>query len=92
VNRIGENDRIAIGGRFGSDRRADGSARSGAVIDDHRLLQRLGEFLRNHPRHDVGSPSRGLRHDEADCLGRIRLDNRTRGGCEKTSVENQREK
>ena len=82
--------RVAVRRAFCDMRRADHAARAGAVLDDHRLPERVGELRRHHARDLVRRPARRRRHHDADdAVGiiRCRLGGERRGceesGCRK---------
>jgi hypothetical protein len=60
---VGEQERVIVGGQR-HDGRADVAVGAGAVVDDHRLPERVGERLRDQPRDDVRRAAGRERHDD----------------------------
>src|SRR5439155_10224098 len=58
--------RVAVGRGPGDGLHADVAGGAGAVIDDHRLPEAFGEFLRNDARRDVGRPAGRKGNDHAE--------------------------
>ena len=70
---VAEQQRVAVGRRLGDGVGADHAARAGAVVDDDRLAERLGQRLLHDARIEIDRAARRERHDDADRLRRIRL-------------------
>ena len=68
-----EEQRIAVGRRFGGDLGADDGAGAGPVVDDNLLPEHGRHFRREHARDDVAATAGSEGHDEFDGLGRISL-------------------
>jgi len=70
---IGEQDRVAVGGR-GRDRlRRDQAARTGTICDDDLLAESLRQTLGVEPGENVDGRARGQRNDHRDHPGGILL-------------------
>ncbi len=65
-----EQHRVAVGGGFRRGIVSDVAACAGAVLDDARLCDPLGELRRHDARHHVGGPAGWKRHDPAHRFGR----------------------
>jgi hypothetical protein len=83
----GEQQRIAVGRRPRCNGHAGIAASAAAVVDDHRLAQRLLQGERDDARNDVGRPARRERHDQGDHalgIGSVRGhgDDERRGRCQ----------
>ena len=66
---MAEQQRVAVGCRTRDGTRADRSAAAAAVVDGHRLVERVGQFLRHHAGHGVDAAAGRVRHDERDIAG-----------------------
>jgi hypothetical protein len=73
VRRSGEQQRIAVGRRFGDEVRAYGAAGARLVLDEELPPELVRKPRRQHPRRRVGESARGERHDDAHRPRRIRL-------------------
>ena len=62
---------IAVRTRAHRGLHAERAAATGAVVDDHRLLERLGQLLRQHTGDDIGATAGGEGHNQTHRLGRI---------------------
>ena len=76
----GDEQRMAIGRRLGGDICGDGVRGAGAVLDDERLLQAVGELVGEHARDDVGAAAGRSADHDAHRLGRVRLRERRAAG------------
>ncbi len=65
----GEQHRVAVGRLLLDVLGGDDAARPRLVVDDHRLLDVLGQALADLPRDRVGHAPRRERHDDRDRLG-----------------------
>src|SRR5213592_1012713 len=65
--------RVAVGVRVQHRLRADDAARAGAVLHQHRLLERVAQVLRDDAPGDVGARAGSERDDDADRLGWVVL-------------------
>ena len=61
-----ERDGVTVGGRFCRAADADRTARPRHVLDQHGLVERDLRPLGEDPRHGVGGPAGGERHDDGD--------------------------
>src|SRR4051812_4746428 len=69
---------MAVRLRLENDRRGDGAARAGAVVDDDGLMQERAQPLADEPRRNVSSPARRIADDHTHGSRRIRI---VGGGC-----------
>lgn len=70
VSAEGRQQRVAIGGRAGDLRRPDTGARTGAVVDDHRLAPLLAEPLGDQAREPIRAAGGRAGQNDPDRLGR----------------------
>ncbi|MDH6592987.1 hypothetical protein M2165_002876 [Variovorax sp. TBS-050B] len=71
----GQQQRAAVGRGAGREFARDGVGSAGPVLHGHRLLERGGELVRQHPRQDVGAAARRGADEDAYRLvgvGRLR--------------------
>jgi hypothetical protein len=76
-----QQQRVAVGRGAAHRFAADAAAGAGAVVDDHRLAQRLRQFLGDDAAEHVGEAPGGPRHDDLDRLARV-VGRSGRHGCE----------
>ena len=62
----GDQDRVAVGRRLGDGIGAERAARARAVLDHHRLAERLAELLPDQAGGHIGDAAGRERHDDAD--------------------------
>src|SRR4029453_11852917 len=62
--------RVAVGGGIDDERRADGAARAGLVLDDEGLPELVGKLLGHFPGGDIEGTARRPWHDDLHGLGR----------------------
>ena len=74
-----DEQRVAVRRRFRHVFGADDAACAGAVLDEERLSDALGEPLREDARRQIDSAARGERNHDAHGLRRIRLGKDTGG-------------
>ena len=67
---MAEQQRVAVGRGARDGARADGAAAAAAVVDDHLLVERVGQLLRHHARHGVDAAAGRIGHHERDIAGR----------------------
>ncbi|MCY1550638.1 hypothetical protein D9M68_869060 [compost metagenome] len=83
-----EAERIAVGRLAAQEVGGDRSARSGPVLDDHRLLEFLAQVLAHHARERVRAGAGDVRHDQFDRFGGIGVGRgRLGGGCQANRSE-----
>ncbi len=63
---LAEEQRVAVGRRLRDHVAGDVAVGAGMVLDHDRLVEKLGEFLSDHARDDVGGAAGRDRHDELD--------------------------
>lgn len=68
VTRRYDDDGVAVGCRALHEFGAEAPARAGAVVDDDRLTQPLGELLADMPSHDVHTAAGSPRCTNANLL------------------------
>src|SRR5205823_13907403 len=68
-----EEQRVAIRRRLRNELGADRSGRTGAVVDDNRLSETVGELLTDRTRDQIERTARGEGRYQADGLCRITL-------------------
>jgi hypothetical protein len=71
--RADEKQRIAVGSDTDDELSSDIGAGTRATLDDKGLAEAILERLTEQPRYDVGTASRGERHDHVDGSVRIGL-------------------
>ena len=83
---------MTVGRRLGDEIGADVAVRTGLVLDDDRLPERLRQSLSDRARKNVGCSSGRIGNDDADRLRRIRLRVRRNRDCENGSDQNRGDK
>jgi len=63
-------ERVAVGWRLGDDVVADQAAAAAAIVDDHRLLDLLGEGLGDRAHQQVARAAGGEGQDDLDRAAR----------------------
>ena len=71
ATRGGEQQRIAIGRRFGNEAVAQCCARAGTAVDHYLLTQRFGNAFAQCARGKVGTRTRRIRHNKANGFGGV---------------------
>ena len=71
IDRIGHEQRVAVGRRVCGEFAADVVVAAGAIFDDERLAELRRQPLRDQPRGDIGRTSRGGGDDDTDRTNRI---------------------
>ena len=66
-----EQQRVAVRVGLGDARGRDGAAGAGAIVDDDRLAERVGELRADDPRDEVGRPAG--RHRDHELHGAARI-------------------
>ncbi len=61
---VADEQRIAVGRRLGGGFEREVAVRARAVLDQEGLAERLGEFLRDDARDDVGSAAGTVGHQD----------------------------
>src|SRR4051812_48541796 len=64
--RVAHDDRVTVGWRFRDELHPNDAIRSGTVIDDHLVTERVTELLSHRARKNVTGSTRGVRDDEPD--------------------------
>src|SRR5260221_594951 len=66
--------RVAVGRALRHDLRGDVAARTGAVVDQHRLPERRGELVGHHAAEVVGGAARQVRRADEERVSPLRAD------------------
>ena len=68
---VADEQRVAVGRRFGGGLEREVAVRARPVLDEKRLSERFGEALRDDARDDVGGATGAVGHQDSHRLARV---------------------